>query len=211
VLQDEVFGPLSGEQHEMLANVVTGADRMLVMVNNLLDISRMAAGGLGLSVGPCAYHDVVAEVARTLSPLASSKGQRLEVLPCLSTVHADPVRVVQILTNLIDNAIKFTPEGGEIRIRSTLDSGVLRTEVRDTGPGIADDDLPRLFKRFQQLDMSLERRAGGAGLGLSIAKALVEAHGGTIGVESALGQGSCFWFTLPQSPVSTAALEVQLS
>lgn len=211
VLQDEVLGPLNADQQEMLANVITGSDRMLVMVNNLLDISRMAAGSLALSIGACIYRDVIDEVARTLSPLASAKGQQLNVLPCDGIIQADPVRVVQILTNLIDNAIKFTPEGGVISVRSSVDGGVLRTEVLDSGPGISEDDLPRLFQRFQQLDMSLERSAGGAGLGLSIAKALVEAHGGTIGVESTLGQGSCFWFALPLSPQGAPALAGQPS
>jgi signal transduction histidine kinase len=98
--------------------------------------------------------------------------------------------------NLVGNAFKFTEAGGvEVTVR--MRDGQLLTEVRDTGDGIAEADLPKLFTRFKQLDMSLTRRVGGTGLGLSIAKALVEAHGGAIGVESEPGQGSTFWFTLP--------------
>jgi signal transduction histidine kinase len=97
----------------------------------------------------------------------------------------------------VGNAIKFTPEGGTIRVRTSLDGEGLRIEVIDTGIGISSVDMERLFQPFTQVDASNTRAAGGTGLGLSIAKALVEAHGGAIGVESEPGQGSTFWFTLP--------------
>lgn len=197
VLEDEVLAPLTPEQREMTSNITTGAERMRVMVDNLLDISRMAAGSFTLASRPCELDEVLSDVVRTLAPLAEAKQQRLDVLHGKAAMVADPVRLVQVFTNLIENAIKFTPNHGEIRVISRVEGDRLRVEVQDTGPGIAENDFPRLFQRFQQLDMSLDRRAGGAGLGLSIAKSLVEAHGGTIGVASVLGQGSCFWFELP--------------
>ena len=113
-------------------------------------------------------------------------------------MEADPQRVGQVLTNLIGNAIKFTPEGGKIRVNAAREGDAfVRVEVVDTGYGNAAENMPRLFQRFTQLDMTSTRRAGGTGLGLSIAKALVEAQGGAIGVTSKPGEGSTFWFTLP--------------
>jgi signal transduction histidine kinase len=117
----------------------------------------------------------------------------------LETV-ADAQRVGQVLTNLIGNAVKMTPRGGHIRVSAELRDAMLRVEVADTGPGIRHEDLPRLFNRFSQLENGVRR--GGAGLGLSISKGLIEAHGGRIGVESEVGRGSTFWFTLPFDPAT---------
>jgi signal transduction histidine kinase len=114
------------------------------------------------------------------------------------------VRVRQVLTNLVGNAIKFTPEGGAINVRVRPDGDGVRVEVIDTGVGITPADQRKLFNPFTQLDMSATRQAGGTGLGLSISKALVEAHGGQIGVESAPGAGSRFWFTLPRDGAGPA-------
>jgi signal transduction histidine kinase len=137
-------------------------------------------------------------VIATLAPLAEDREIRLtsdvqvDVLPTI-----DGPRVIQILTNLLSNAIKFTPPHGEVRLVARVEGEELVTEVTDTGPGIAEADIPRVFEKFKQLDMSTTRQVGGTGLGLSIAKALVEAHGGTIGAISELGHGSTFWFRLP--------------
>jgi signal transduction histidine kinase len=198
VLRDEVYRPQLEEEQAMTDNVLTGADRMLTLVNNLLDVSRIAAGTLSLKVEPVDYRAVVEEVVRTLEPLAAPK--KLTLTPDLTgaMLEADTARVIQVLTNLIDNAIKFTPDGGTIRVSTSVVGENVLTEIEDTGPGIAATDIPKLFQRFHQLDMSLSRPAGGAGLGLSIAKGLVEAHGGEIGVVSQPGEGSRFWFTLPR-------------
>ncbi|MFN3432382.1 MAG: sensor histidine kinase, partial [Candidatus Sericytochromatia bacterium] len=106
-------------------------------------------------------------------------------------------RVAQILFNLVGNSIKFTQAGGRVGVRAWVDAGVMRCEVEDNGPGIAEDKHQQLFQRFSQLDMSNTRQAGGVGLGLSIVKALVEAHGGEVGLRSTAGHGATFWFTLP--------------
>ncbi len=201
ILDDEVPGPLNATQHEYLDKILIGSDRMLSLVNNLLDMSRLQAGKLNLVCMETAFEPLVCEVIGSLKPLADDLQVRLipefEALPQL---HADPQRIIQVLTNLVDNAIKFSPQGGTVRVtsfvRGTTDPELV-TEVSDTGEGIAPEDLGKLFQRFQQADMSSTRKASGTGLGLSIAKALVEAHGGTIGVRSELGKGSTFWFTLP--------------
>jgi two-component system cell cycle sensor histidine kinase PleC len=143
------------------------------------------------------YRAVGQEVVRTLEHMAAPKGLTIDLALGDITLEADATRVMQVLTNLLDNAIKFTPEGGTIRLSSRVVGGHVLTEVEDTGVGIAESDIPKLFQRFQQLDMSLSRPAGGAGLGLNIAKGLVEAHQGEIGVISQVGRGSRFWFTLP--------------
>lgn len=199
VLADEVFRPQIDGEREMTANIVTGADRMLLLVNNLLDISRMASGTFVLETRPIRYPALLEDVVRTLTPLVEDKGLTVTLDAADVPLSADGDRVVQILTNLIQNAIKFTPAHGEIHVSTKVAGGAVVTEVRDTGIGIAESDIPKLFQRFHQLDMSLSRRAGGAGLGLSIAKGLVEAHGGAIGVESNEGRGSTFWFTLPMA------------
>jgi two-component system OmpR family sensor kinase/two-component system sensor histidine kinase BaeS len=141
-------------------------------------------------------------VADSLASLASQKqlALSLDVAPDLPPMVADPQRLGQVLTNLISNAIKFTPPGGQIQVAARQERDHVLCEVVDTGDGIRPDDLPRLFQRFTQLDMSTTRQKGGTGLGLSICKAIVEAHGGHIGVRSELGKGSSFWFTLPFSP-----------
>jgi PAS domain S-box-containing protein len=200
VLDDEVPGPLNALQHAYVGKILTGADRMLLLVNDLLDAAKLQAGKFDLAPQPTAYLPVVEEVVATLRPLADRHELRLDVLIEAEAVPViDGPRVVQVLTNLVGNAIKFTPKGGRVTVRAFVRGDELVTQVMDTGRGIADSDIPRLFQRFEQLDMSATREAGGTGLGLTICKALVEAHGGAIGVLSERGRGSTFWFTLPMT------------
>ena len=141
---------------------------------------------------------LVEQVLSELAPLAERKHITLERdLRVSVEPNLDGDRIGQVLVNLVGNAIKFTPEGGRVGVRAFVEGATLVTEVWDTGVGIAAADRPRLFERFQQLDMSNTRVAGGTGLGLSITKELVVAHGGTIVVDSAPGRGSTFRFVLP--------------
>jgi signal transduction histidine kinase len=161
-------------------------------------VAKIQAGRFELCARPTPYWPLLEEVLATLRPLADQRGLALEAL---LEVEVSPVmdgsRIVQVLTNLVGNAIKFTPRGGRVTLRAFVRDGALVTQVMDTGVGIEAADVPKLFQRFSQLDMSATRQSGGTGLGLSISKALVEAHGGQIGVLSEVGHGSTFWFTLP--------------
>ncbi|MNY31254.1 Alkaline phosphatase synthesis sensor protein PhoR [compost metagenome] len=143
----------------------------------------------------------VTETLESLAPLFREKGLRVETeLPAeAAPIWGDPGRVAQVLLNLLGNAVKFTPAEGRIVVTLRREEAEMLLEVRDSGIGIAADHLPKLFQSFYQADSSTTRQHGGAGLGLSIAKSIVEAHGGRIGVHSAPGSGSTFWFSLPIS------------
>jgi PAS domain S-box-containing protein len=198
ILDDALFGPLNERQHEAVAKILNGAERMLMLVDDLLDYAKIQSGMLELQPAPTAYAPLVGETIALLQPLARNRQLTLDALiDAPGQALIDGARVAQVLSNLLSNAIKFSAPGGHIRVSARLQGPDLLTEVSDTGPGIRPDDLPRLFTRFQQLDMSRTRQAGGTGLGLAICKALVEAHGGQIGVTSELGHGSTFWFRLP--------------
>jgi PAS domain S-box-containing protein len=197
ILDDEIPGPLNAAQHEAIGRILNGADRMLLLVDDILDFAKIQSGRFELSPTPTPYRPLVEEVLGLLKPLADAKGLSLEVgdMPALK-VSLDAGRIAQVLTNLVGNAIKFT-DAGHVRVQARVQDGRLVTEVRDTGCGIPAEHLPKLFNRFQQLDMSATRRAGGTGLGLAISKALIQAHDGEIGVTSQPGVGSVFWFALP--------------
>jgi len=156
------------------------------------------AGQLTLTLENYSLTEVVQSVVIATEPLAASKGLKFtaELQDNLPMAHGDARRVAQVLLNLVGNAIKFTDEG-EVEIRATLDKGHFVLIVRDTGPGIADTDQERIFGEFQQIDNTSTRKKGGTGLGLAISKRMVEMQGGTISVDSALGQGSTFRVVLP--------------
>jgi len=199
ILDDEVAGPLNPTQHDYVKKVLNGADRMLFHVNNLVEMSRLSAGKLSLHPAHTDYAGLIAHVLAVLGPLAENKRIGLATdVQVEGEVLLDGQRISQVISNLVDNAIKFTPEGGCVAIKAYAEGDRLVTEVADTGIGIAADDLPKIFQRFVQLDMTSTRTVGGTGLGLAICKSIVEAHGGSIGVRSeGTGHGSTFWFTLP--------------
>ncbi|HEY9721357.1 MAG TPA: PAS domain-containing protein [Oscillatoriaceae cyanobacterium] len=201
ILDDEIAGPLNARQHDYLGKILNGSDVLLALVSDLLDMSRIQANKLVLDCHALDFGAATQKILDGMAPLAEHKHQRLvsRVPSALPHVIGDAQRLGQVLTNLIGNAIKFTPDGGVITVQACAVEGAVRCEVHDTGVGIAAEDIPRLFQRFTQLDSSSTRAAGGTGLGLSICRALVEAMGGEIGVESKPGEGSTFWFTLPRA------------
>ncbi|MGC8786324.1 MAG: sensor histidine kinase, partial [Anaerolineae bacterium] len=143
---------------------------------------------------------LVSEVLEELGPLAASKEQSIvtAIAHDFPTIYVDGAKIKVVLRNLLSNAIKFTPSGGEIRITAEVDEPGIRIAVQDTGVGIPKEEWEWIFKPFYQLESSLHREHGGLGIGLALARSLVELHGGRIWVESEVGKGSTFYFTLPQ-------------
>jgi PAS domain S-box-containing protein len=197
-LEDEVDGPVTPGQRGFIHQIQRGARRLEYLLNDLLDFARMEAGTFMLKVVPTSLDDRVREVLESLRPQAGEMHVALEThLPDGPlALEVDPQRIGQVLTNLLANAIKFSPKGGTVTVSAFRRGERVRCEIADAGPGITDADMARLFKRFSQLEAGVGMGKG-TGLGLSISKALVEAHGGAIGVESTPGAGSTFWFELP--------------
>ncbi len=206
-LEDGLGGELSSAQREFLSEIQAGSARLERLVDDLLDFARLESGSLQLT---CAEDDLtrtVQSVVNALRPQAIAKSITLSTHfpPEPTWLSYDGLRIEQVLINLLGNALKFTPDGGEVSVTVTPAPDQVRLEVRDTGIGVDAEKLPRLFEQFFQVDPSSTRQSGGVGLGLSIVKALVEAHGGRIGAESEPGVGSRFWVTLPREEGLRAA------
>jgi signal transduction histidine kinase len=199
LIADEVAGPLTDGQRQYMARILGGADILLSLINDLLDMSRINSGKFSLEIEPFELEDVVTDVIENLMPMAGQRAQTLmlQAPGRLPTVTGDPIRIRQVVMNLVGNAMKFTPEQGHITVRLAQAGNDILCEVLDTGRGVPENQRHKLFRPFSQVDMSDTRGAGGTGLGLSISKALVEAHGGQIGFESTPGIGTTVWFTLP--------------
>ncbi|MFW6201820.1 MAG: PAS domain S-box protein [Gemmatimonadota bacterium] len=178
-----------------LSIIRRSAARMNRLVDDLLDVMRLEAGEISIDARPCAVEDLIGEILETMAPRALEKSVRLDADPMNEPVAvlADRDRILQVLSNLVENAIKFTPEGGRVTIGAERRDAEVRIQVSDTGIGMSAEEVANVFDRFWQA-----RRAdrGGAGLGLAICKGIVEAHGGRIRVESEPGEGSTFSFTL---------------
>ncbi len=173
------------------------ADRLTRLIDNLLDASRIQAGGLKLEFEEVDLKDLIKRVVDGFQVQTAAHQIVIDVPDDLPPVWADKERVRQVLDNLLSNAIKYSPEGGVIRVGAWANSHEVTVYVADQGIGIPEEEQPYLFERFYRVDTSLRRKTKGAGLGLFLAKALVEAHGGRIWVHSKPGEGSTFFFTLP--------------
>jgi signal transduction histidine kinase len=193
--------PDPGELRDYLTIVHREAERLSALVEDLLSLARLDSDELHLDVAPIVAGDVVEEVYVTMAPLARRERQVTlirKVAPMLPLILADRQRLVQVLLNLIRNAITYTPQGGIVSITlERADAGYLALVVADTGMGIPNDDLERVFERFYRTDTSRARTSGGFGLGLAIVRDLVNAMGGAITVKSKVGEGSCFRVLLP--------------
>jgi signal transduction histidine kinase len=195
---DEIYGEVPEPIREVLERVQKSGQHLLGLINAVLDLSKIEAGQLTLSLSDYAMQEVVQTVFMSVESLAAEKQLALKVdLPHdLPNGKGDAQRISQVLLNLLGNALKFT-ETGEIGIRVSCVDDAFTVAVSDAGPGISDVDQQTIFDEFQQADTSSTRKHGGTGLGLSIARKIVEMHGGRIWVESSLGKGSTFWFTIP--------------
>ncbi len=198
LIADGVYGQPSEKMVAVLKRLESNGKHLLGLINDVLDLSKIEAGQLVLELTDYSLEDIAATVRSTLEPLAADKklAFKVEMAPKLPAGHGDGRRLAQVLINLVGNAIKFT-DAGEIVISAGSTDGSFKVSVRDTGPGISAADQTRLFQEFRQADNTITRKKGGTGLGLAISKRIIEMHGGKIWVESQLGQGSTFSFTLP--------------
>jgi signal transduction histidine kinase len=186
------------ESREFLEIIDSESDRLNELIRNLLDMSRLEAGVLKMDREPVQLIQVIEScVARVRRHTDRHRIQIDWTGDWL--VDADPRRIAQVLTNLLENAVKYSPDGGEITVGGQVQGGMLQVSVADQGDGIPTRDLHRVFDRFHRVEGEISKRVGGTGLGLAICQRLVDAHGGRIWVESRLGRGSTFFFTLPLS------------
>ena len=199
ILRDGMLGSLNERQLESVRGIIAGGRQLLDQVGEILTYARGAANQLTVAPSLFAFGDVVARVTQLNESLLAKKRLGLEVaVPGdLPHLHADKEKVAHILGNLLGNAIQFTPPGGRVWIKATTRDRELLVEIGDTGIGIAPEHHELVFQEFAQVDASASRQHHGTGLGLTIAQKLVELHRGRIWVESELGGGSRFFFTIP--------------
>jgi signal transduction histidine kinase len=207
LLIEGIAGDMSERQVEFVEHVLEGGRHLLTLISDVLDLSKVEAGRMELSREPVQLASVCELVHNTVLPLAAKRGVQLstEVPEGLPELSADPLRLRQILYNLLSNAIKFTPAGGRASVEARARGAELEIVVRDTGFGIREQDLPRLFREYEQVAAQNTERAGGTGLGLALTKRLVELHGGSIAVSSKLGEGTVFSVRLPSHVRETPA------
>jgi PAS domain S-box-containing protein len=199
LLEQQIFGDLNGKQRTYVNNVLVSGRHLLQLVNDILDISKVEAGRMDLAYERTPIGGIIDIVRSVITAVAAKKGIELDVdvPPTLPEVHIDPGRIKQVLYNLIANAIKFTPRGGVVKVAARADAKYLTVIVSDTGVGIAKEDLPRLFREFEQLPQANGVRPEGTGLGLALTRRLVQLHGGKVEVASTLGKGSMFSVFIP--------------
>jgi signal transduction histidine kinase len=198
LIVDGVYGEMPEKAQATLKRITANGRHLLGLINDVLDLSKIEAGQLTLSLDDYSMKDVVHSVYGAVEPLAADKkiAFKTELAPDLPPGRGDERRLTQVLLNLVGNAIKFT-DAGEVAIKASASNGHYSVSVCDTGPGISEADQSKLFQEFQQADNSITRKKGGTGLGLAISKRIVEMHGGQIKLESQLGKGSTFSITLP--------------
>jgi signal transduction histidine kinase len=195
---DGIYGDAPEKMRNVLERIQTNGKHLLGLINDVLDLSKIEAGQLVLTLNDYSIKDMMQGVYVAVEPLAGNKklNFKLEVPPDLPAARGDERRLSQVLLNLVGNAIKFTDTGG-VAMKASAANGSYTVAVADTGPGIAEADQAKIFEEFQQSDSTHTKAKGGTGLGLAIAKRIVEMHGGRLWVESALGSGSTFFFTVP--------------
>jgi signal transduction histidine kinase len=198
LMADGTYGEPTEKMLGVLKRLESNGKHLLGLINAVLDLSKIEAGRLVLDFADYSLTDVVQTVCTAVEPLAADKklALKVEASTDLPAGRGDERRLTQVLLNLVGNAIKFT-DSGEVVIKAAASNGSFQVSVRDTGPGISTADQAKLFQEFQQADSSLMRKKGGTGLGLAISKRIIEMHGGRIWVDSVVGEGSTFSFTLP--------------
>ena len=203
LLHDGRVGPVAPKQEEFLGHILSSGRHLLKLINDVLDLSKVEAGKLEFHPEPVELERVIFEVSSILKGTAATRRVVVEtsVSPEIGQVVIDSARLKQLLYNYLSNALKFSPEGGSVTVRVTPEGAeAFRIQVEDTGIGVSAQDQKRLFVEFQQLDAGAAKKHGGTGLGLALTKRLVEAQGGSVGVDSEPGRGSRFYAVLPRRP-----------
>ncbi|HEY3068661.1 MAG TPA: ATP-binding protein [Methylomirabilota bacterium] len=199
VLLERMFGELNDKQEEYLHDILGSGRHLLSLINDILDLSKIEAGRLELELGEFDLPQAIDNALTLVRERASRRSISLsvDVEAGVATIRADQRKVKQVLLNLLSNAVKFTGEGGHVAVRATRADGMVEVSVTDTGVGIAPEDHAIIFEEFRQVGSDYARKQEGTGLGLALARKLVELHGGTIWVKSHVGEGATFTFTLP--------------
>ena len=205
VLIQRMFGPVNDKQDEYLRDIHVSGQHLLSLINDILDLAKIEAGRMELAGADFDLPAAIENALTLVRERASRRGIALErvVDPALGMIHADERKVKQVLLNLLSNALKFTPEGGRVDVEAGRAGGAALISVRDTGVGIAPEDHAAVFEEFRQVGKS--RGVEGTGLGLALSRKFIELHGGRIWVESELGRGATFRFTLPLDPAAGAS------
>jgi signal transduction histidine kinase len=195
-------GELNEKQEHYMDNVLSSSNHLLRLINDILDLSKVESGKIELVIEKLNLSDIIDESFILMKEKANKHNIVLKKEPDIAPefIYADRLRVKQVLFNLLSNAVKFSkPEGGKVTVTAKKNGDMVEISVSDTGIGIKEENLGKLFKEFEQLDSGISGKYGGTGLGLAITKKLVELHGGRITAESIYGEGSTFTFTLPIS------------
>jgi len=197
-LLDTVEGQTMSEDGREYVTIATEAtDNLIELINSLLDVSKMEAGEMTLDLGECNLMDIIREVMGKVESLRENRQFTIEAPEKPVTVLGDAGLLARIIQNLLGNALKFTPDGGCISVGLESDERSVRVYIRDSGPGIPHESLERIFEKFGQVTSRQNQQQYSTGLGLTFCKLAVEAHGGSIGVDSEVGKGSTFWFIIP--------------
>ncbi|MBN1128034.1 MAG: PAS domain-containing sensor histidine kinase [Chitinispirillaceae bacterium] len=200
VLYDETFGPLNEKQKKYVSNVLTSGKHLLLLINQILDMAKVEAGKMKLSLSSLPTKNLLREISQLVADMVSKKKfhMLLEIAEDLPDIEADELKVKEIIYNLLSNALKFTPEGGKIGMRAKKAGSEIEIVVWDTGVGIAPENMGKIFEGFFRVDTPYSRVTEGTGLGLPLSRKLVELHGGMLSVESeGLNKGTSVSFTLP--------------
>ncbi|NBD17077.1 MAG: response regulator [Cyanobacteria bacterium] len=197
LLNSGQLGTLSDRGKQILQVAIRNSERLIRLVNDILDLERMKSGEIVIEPAECNLKPLLVQATETMQAMATKVEVELVLEPCDVVLSLDSDRLLQTLTNLLSNGIKFTQAGGKVKLKAIVKNNICQILVQDTGRGIPEDKLESIFERFQQVDASDSRSKGGTGLGLAICRHIVEGHNGKIWVESVLGKGSAFYIELP--------------